>query len=608
MLASLDSNEIFDIEIDLIPKNSYLHKLLSNDTEIPIKKTKEGAVIVNNTSRELAILKNYIMEGEVSDNIIELLNLLDYYGIYCLKTTYPEDFVRIKLKEDWYRNNLYNRKWDKNAPIKDNEYNLICLDEEIVNKFELINLVHYLYSRKIYGKKIKQYRTVDHLIQKDRINQFEVEELEIPQKRFLLHSYPRRYIQGKEEQLIEKIKIANEKFLTRDAEFNHHIIREALRTRRSGVSCNDHIWNKTIKIDYKEQFDKIMSRLRKNWLIKCLTDHNCWNNLLLAGGSILNKVINCELETDYDLFIYGLTPEEANAKLNKIITLFEHKLYSINRSENALTINLYSRELQIILRLYQTKAEILQSFDVDSCCIGYDGQNVLMTPRCLYSLSSMINMIDFDRMSPSYEYRLAKYMTRGFSVYVPDFNWLSVNRNKMIEYDLLKVEMKHKINQKYSMDHKRSIVQILPNRSPSLSGLEILIYHYYHQINPATVKSRSDYGNSGKRLDAKSASFPSTEFTFGLDRNGKIISYTFRPKIINGRRTIPINLIFNLDIKDFIPFDRSKGGTQKPDLLLELKLSNTLTWKVINPGEQTTSTFHRLVLDDIDVWYKSRFS
>jgi hypothetical protein len=34
------------------------------------------------------------------------------------------------------------------------------------------------------------------------------------------------------------------------------------------------------------------------------------------------------------------------------------------------------QDVQIILRLYTSPAEVLLCFDVDCCCIGYDGRNV----------------------------------------------------------------------------------------------------------------------------------------------------------------------------------------------------------------------------------------
>lgn len=44
---------------------------------------------------------------------------------------------------------------------------------------------------------------------------------------------------------------------------------------------------------------------------------------------------------------------------------------------------------------------------------------VLMTPRAHRALTHKSNLVDMSRRSPTYEQRLAKYSSRGFSVIVP---------------------------------------------------------------------------------------------------------------------------------------------------------------------------------------------
>jgi hypothetical protein len=52
------------------------------------------------------------------------------------------------------------------------------------------------------------------------------------------------------------------------------------------------------------------------------------------------------------------------------------------------------RAVQIILRLYASLAEVLLGFDVDCCCIGYDGSNVCALPRCLWALRHQVNVVN----------------------------------------------------------------------------------------------------------------------------------------------------------------------------------------------------------------------
>jgi hypothetical protein len=77
------------------------------------------------------------------------------------------------------------------------------------------------------------------------------------------------------------------------------------------------------------------------------------------------------------------------------------------------------RSIQIVLRLYNSPAEILAGFDVDAPCCAYDGDRVWANPRAIVSMMRQSNTVDVTRRSPSYEVRLAKYSSRGFEVYVP---------------------------------------------------------------------------------------------------------------------------------------------------------------------------------------------
>lgn len=78
--------------------------------------------------------------------------------------------------------------------------------------------------------------------------------------------------------------------------------------------------------------------------------------------------------------------------------------------------------VQVVLRLYSSAAEVLYGFDCDCCCCAYNGREVLLTPRCYLALERMANVVNPLHAWPnrsSYEFRLAKYALRGFSIAVP---------------------------------------------------------------------------------------------------------------------------------------------------------------------------------------------
>ena len=133
-------------------------------------------------------------------------------------------------------------------------------------------------------------------------------------------------------------------------------------------------------------------------------------------------------ESDVDLFLYGLDEAAARAKIKHIYcTLarnWEPQHIAIVRTQNVITFAAQwpFRRVQVILRLYSGPAEVLMGFDIDSCCVAYDGTSVSCLPRWRRAVNGSFNLVDPARRSPSYELRLSKYALRGFAVAVPAFD------------------------------------------------------------------------------------------------------------------------------------------------------------------------------------------
>ena len=141
-----------------------------------------------------------------------------------------------------------------------------------------------------------------------------------------------------------------------------------------------------------------------------------WNNIFLAGGSISNYVNNFPRgETDYDLFFYGLNEEQAYKKVQELLNSYEKENggYNLIVSKYAITIN---NTVQIILRLYANKEDILNSFDIEGSCIGFDGVNVLLNNRGKFAYETGYITVDLARNSPTYSHRLVKYRKKGFGI------------------------------------------------------------------------------------------------------------------------------------------------------------------------------------------------
>ncbi|KAF8260330.1 hypothetical protein EI94DRAFT_1780506 [Lactarius quietus] len=189
-----------------------------------------------------------------------------------------------------------------------------------------------------------------------------------------------------------------------------------------------------------------LEAFKKNWDIfteSSLSQLADWSNVIAAGGSVqaslmplpkaarsskraMRKYFHDKAfpSSDVDLFLYGLTVDEAE---RKIITIYETVRDSVPWDVTCVrtkhTVSIHSqypyRNIQIVLRLYSSPAEVLAGFDVDAPCCAYDGDRVWANPRAIVSMMRQSNTVDMTRRSPSYEVRLAKYSSRGFEVYVP---------------------------------------------------------------------------------------------------------------------------------------------------------------------------------------------
>ncbi|KAK5111614.1 hypothetical protein LTR85_011792 [Meristemomyces frigidus] len=175
-----------------------------------------------------------------------------------------------------------------------------------------------------------------------------------------------------------------------------------------------------------------------------------WSNVIAAGSSVVTALLPVPEKhagskralrtwyheqlapaSDVDLFLYGLTEEQAVEKIKQIERSVRDALLvetTTIRTKNTVTIaSQYPvRHVQIVLRIYRSISEILTGFDVDCSCVAYDGQQVWASPRALVAYMTQTNTVDLTRRSPSYENRLSKYAKRGFEVY-----WPTLDRSKV---------------------------------------------------------------------------------------------------------------------------------------------------------------------------------
>jgi hypothetical protein len=125
-----------------------------------------------------------------------------------------------------------------------------------------------------------------------------------------------------------------------------------------------------------------------------LTDLD-WSNVVAAGSSVTTALLpvpekwaeskrslreyyhqHLAPASDVDLFLYGLTEEQAIEKIKQIEKNIKdsilHETTTI-RTKNAITIasKYPTRHVQIVLRLYDSISQIITGFDVDCACAAY---------------------------------------------------------------------------------------------------------------------------------------------------------------------------------------------------------------------------------------------
>jgi len=158
-----------------------------------------------------------------------------------------------------------------------------------------------------------------------------------------------------------------------------------------------------------------------------------FSNVLIAGGIFSFIRNNYRIgNSDLDLFIYGLDEEGSKQKLREIFehvrqqTLHEKLQVYVSKLSFTMIIN-GCVKIQIILRRYRDIAHILNSFDLGSSAMGFDGENIWMSALGQFAWQYNVNIINPRRFCPNYVPRLIKYLKRDFAIALCD-----IDRKKII--------------------------------------------------------------------------------------------------------------------------------------------------------------------------------
>ncbi len=218
-----------------------------------------------------------------------------------------------------------------------------------------------------------------------------------------------------------------------------------------------------------------------------LDDFN-WDNVVVAGGSI-SSILNGNSINDIDLFLYHLTPEDADLKVEEIINFIDKK-YSIERvvqSKNCITIILDDFNFQIIYRIYQSVSEILYGFDLGSSAVAFNGKNLSFSVLGKFAFEYCANIIDTTRRSKSYEHRIEKYLRRGFNVIMPNFDISKIDiEMKSITLNTMNINIS-------KIDNMKICVGQISNSNNYISDYDdtSIFHHFYNNIYNL-IRGRTD--------------------------------------------------------------------------------------------------------------------
>ena len=430
-------------------------------------------------------------------------------------------------------------------------------------------------------------------------------------------------------------------------------------------------WNYSLPTIYYEQNIDIRNKRVKSILsfaslfTKKYTNYFSqvnFDNILIAGGAVTGLLLQQTWDSDVDIFVYGLTAEEADMRIVKLIkeiyeSYKEHvkknyineqakngnsekisdeelnviivdKINVVNiRNKYCVTLTLDSQKIQIILRIYESISQILHGFDIGACAIGYDGKNVYFTELSKFSYENLSIIIDPSRRSTTYEKRLIKYYNRGFHIILPYLD-IKKLRKDYFKYDLYEVAELPYFSFSYSniIENKIKLHAFLKNpkyskcQSSDYQNDDLNEYQVFYINLKNLINDKTDYYyySTNMNLDIlNEAPYISTRRIIDYYDNllEKIHKENITIKVFKTyfSKELLVDILDDIfikkdyeDVTKLIRVQRNKILEKYQQLACE---NFELKWLITNPDtqKQLTSSFNPIISDPVD-WYGQYFT
>lgn len=193
------------------------------------------------------------------------------------------------------------------------------------------------------------------------------------------------------------------------------------------------------------------------------------DNTVIAGGVFSDLHGRAANIADVDLFLYGLSTEEATAKCEAILDQLYAYTNAIGDSnghkESLLVLQgryvlrafvpvacgswngrtyYVKRELQIVLRVFPSPHHLLTGFDIGPSGVGLiDGRELRFTNAAAVAFANHAQLVDSTRFSPTFYERLSKY-AYGWKEFSSIYPFKTGSRTSR-EYFTTKPKLVHRI-------------------------------------------------------------------------------------------------------------------------------------------------------------------
>jgi len=600
----------FKLEMYLLPENSHFNMLIKykDSMRVSYNIDAEGTIFdINDISvTTFTHIEIFLRTGKLPDDeeeLMETLMILDREGLlafdfhkYFQFDDIPLKFMKILQEEEWFRIQFNKENFEY---LHSDLSMLFTVDDILFSKFDIITqsyLRHItsitsnnIYNERLFG--VDDRADYEESLKSGRLLYFPDHITKNAQKNLSLYvsslDSPSFMYKCKFESFKEKKNYAKKI----ETEYMKYKKLREYRNNKYGKSL---VESNVLYCNFNnaDVINRVTITEIKNSIKKFLPINFDFSNVLIAGGFIVDYLKSSKdiyhkcaqililprtKPNDIDIFIYGLNTEECTVKLNSILKQFKANTYV--RSKNCVTFKycygIYKCiNVQVILRCYSSKAEILLGFDVDCSSLGFDGNNILMTPRAVHSFKHGFNVVNLARASPTYSFRLAKYNYRAFSVYVPGFDNSKITTEMLANYK--DIYMKCLGSNEYRASFKNNLKQT-KDLAYIILMANIRLYSEFKQI--------SDYETGRTNVDRY--------YSFNNWGTGYMQYHT--------KKYSTVNYNINYSTEKKLDYD-----FKIPDELYNAhkwSIDQEVCWKVQNVSEQLTNTFNKIIIDNPKTWY-----